>query len=92
MHKEERGEEVQGPGPDGGEGVGEATIEEPSQGKVEVAGEGEPNLSVHLAQGPLHAVPSILHHLSKGLHGGGERGGRTDEIVGKEKVHGIRRR
>lgn len=69
MHEEQGSEEIQHPGPDGGEGVRETTVEEPSQGKVEVAGEGQSNLPVHLTQRPLHAVPCVLHHLAQTLRG-----------------------
>ena len=75
MHEEECSEQVQSPGAHSGEGVGETTIQQASQGKVEVAGEGEADLSVHLAQWPLHAVSCALHHLLKTLGGEGREGG-----------------
>ncbi len=65
MHKEECCDEVLGSSPDGGERVGEPSIQEPRQGKVEVAGEGETDLPIHLTQRPLHRVPCTLHHLTQ---------------------------
>lgn len=67
MHEEEGGEEVKGPGTDIGQGVGEASIQQSCQSKVEMAGEGEANLPVHLTQRPLHTVPSDLHHITQVL-------------------------
>ena len=67
MHEEEGGEEVQSPGTDVGQGMGEASIEQSCQSKVEMAGEGEAYLPVHLTQRPFHTVPSDLHHVTQVL-------------------------
>ncbi len=99
MHEEQGGEEVQGPGPDIREGMREASVQQPCQGKVEVAGEGEPHLPVHLAQWPFHAVSRVLHHLTQVLPGSAAAKGLircsckwvNKDSIGKQAASGLRR-
>ena len=80
MYEEESGEQILGSGAHCGQAMGEASIQQACQGKVEVTGKGQSHLSVHLTQGPLQRVTCGLHHFTQILIEKSRDGRKSEKI------------